>query len=283
MTTISQRARATITAIALGTLVMGITPALAGTSIAEIDILNVSFTDTDQLLVEGSVRCASGSTSSDSWMTVLQTLDGGDTYLYSEQRDIDEQVVCDGSTHSWQVLFDSPNLQLFEQDQPLTVNGQLPLADPDPARPGYLLDFVEKFVVTGPTTSREPVKIDVTDVRYTATSAVVVEATIKCPTGYAPDHRPEIGYPATRMQLEQWYVTHHNGGTQVFSRSSEPKSFTDQVVCDGTAQAVSLRFGHREDDRSFRARLPIRVSMEVNVAKGDSRIRAVRQEEFLGV
>lgn len=275
-------------AVVIGTLVAGLVPASAGTEIAFFDVRRVAFTDSGRLLVRGTLECGEGSVLVGSFpstfMHVSQVLEGP-TFLYSGQRHFDDQVICDGTAHTWRLLFpghDPISGHPFEQDVPLEVTANLSIF-PAPETPSYVIEDIEEFVVAD-ASSREPLRVDVADVRYTASGAVVVVATVRCPAGFVPALDPKTAAPATSMVLEQWYRRTVGDTTTEFARFSKRKSFEDQIVCDGTADVVSLRFNYAKGTtKRFRPGRHLEVATQVNIARNDTNIRAFHEEVFLGV
>jgi hypothetical protein len=198
----------------------------------------------------------------------------------SEILAFDDQVVCDGAIHPWDVPFDGRDRhgEPFVPELPVLVDARISFMNtPDPAAG---LRVVEEFDATA-TTAAEPTRLDVTDVRFTPGGAIRVDATITCPPGYAPVQDPAFAPHPALMVLDQSFLRHTDGS--LVNRNSRRRDFASQIVCDGSPRVVALRFSSSDGHRRFRQRAQIRVTMTTILSDGDSHILAIRQELFRGL
>jgi hypothetical protein len=215
------------------------------------------------------------------WLALHQSLD--DTFLRSEIRRFDDQVVCDRTPHTWRVLFDGRDGgsgEAFRQGRPLEVRAVVALVK-EPDAP-YTLDVSEELS-SAPAEPRERLQLDVTDVSFTSGGAARVTAMVACPSGYAPLEDPAFVRHAASMVLDQSVVRVRDGAMSVVNRTTRRRDLVDQIVCDDTAHVLSIRFSFTDDLHRLRGHVPIRVTMTITVTQADSNVIAERQEEFRGL
>jgi hypothetical protein len=279
-----------LTALALGAFLISavlVSPAIAGAPVSQLDVVSVTYLETGQILVEGSVICADGTAlarlhqTDGTWILASQTLadiDGPETAVGS----FGDQIVCDGLVHPWQVTLDERSGQPF--DRAIPVNVFLETSLRSPSHPHFVLRGWETFVpdtASPPEPAAELLQLDITDVTFTNAGKARVQATVSCPPGYAAYEQPGPIPHAATLQLEQrWIRTDTDGTHQLKIWPSRRRLFREQIVCTGAPVPISLRFSPHY--HSFRRHVPVRVWMEVNVSDGGVPLLAMRQEEFRG-
>ena len=251
---------------------------------AEIDVRAVRFTASGAVRVTASVICSARfqvvndpSGTPETWMRVVQTLHRGNTVLVSDLKSFQGQIVCDGRSHHVRKVFaGDAAVERFHENAPLTVIAIVHLVDP-PGVP-IELDTEETFVFPTRTSSREPVVVDVTNLRFGAKGGVRVQAFVKCPERYRLRHA--AGDHAT-MDLEQRFYKRKGGSIREIVRVAR-KDVSHDVVCNGTRRAFTQRFaGDRSTQRPFKHGIPIRVRLRITVSTPESESRVTRGEAFV--
>jgi hypothetical protein len=251
---------------------------------AEIDVRGVRFTSSGSVRVSAFVTCSprfrvvtDPTGTPQTWMRVVQTLHGGQTVLVSDLKSFQGQVVCDGRSHRVRKIFPGDAaVERFNENAPLTVIAIVHLVDP-PGVP-IELDAEETFVFPTRTSSREPVAVDVTNLRFGVNGGVRVRAFVKCPDRYRL--RLASGDRAT-VDLEQRFYKRKGGSIREIVRVAR-KDVSRDIVCDGTRRIFTQRFaGDRTTHRPFKHGIPIRVRLRVTVSTRESASRVTRGEAFV--